>query len=120
MKGSRATGIVLLVAALHLSGLSLAAGPRCLGYVVAAYLSAVVVWGSFMMSTRKRRAVFALSVIVALAVQQVAYQVWKVQLGGFWWPLAQFCAVHLLIGVGAVRPIGHALRLGMSGERQTE
>jgi len=36
-------------------------------------------------------------------VQQVAYQIWKTQLGGFWWPLVQFGALQSLVAWGIWR-----------------
>jgi hypothetical protein len=39
-----------MIGGLHLAAVSFALGPRCIAYVVAAYLSAVVVWGSVLMS----------------------------------------------------------------------
>jgi hypothetical protein len=43
-------GLVAMIGGLHLAAVSFALGPRCIAYVVAAYLSAVVVWGSVLMS----------------------------------------------------------------------
>ncbi len=93
-------GLVAVIAGLHLAALSFALGPRCIAYVVAAYLSAVVVWGSVLISVGKRRLGIIVGVWLSVAVQQAAYQIWKGELGGFWWPLAQFGALQLLIAVG--------------------
>lgn len=99
MRGSRVTGIVALVAALHVAVLSLVFGPRHMSYALAAALSATLIWGGvLLLSERKRQAGFVAGLVVGLAVQQVAYRVWKAQLPGFWWPLAQFEAVHFLVG----------------------
>jgi hypothetical protein len=83
-----------------LAAVSFALGPRCIAYVVAAYLSAVVVWGSVLMSMGRGRLGFIVGVGLSVAVQQAAYQVWKGELGGFWWPLAQFGALQALIAAG--------------------
>jgi hypothetical protein len=110
MRGSRVTGIAVLVAALHLAGLSFALGPKCIPYIAAAYLTAVVVWGGVLMSTWKGRVGVIVGVGLSVAVQQVAYQIWKVELGGFWWPLAQFGALQLLIAVGISEVANRARR----------
>ena len=57
---------------------------------------------------------------LSLAVQQAAYQVWKAELGGFWWPLAQFFAVQLLVGVWVERAIRYALHSGGSDKQRAE
>ena len=100
-------GIVVLVVGLHLAALSFALGPRCMPYLAAAYLSAVAIWGGvFLLSNRKRRLGFWAGVVIGLVVQQAAYQIWKAELAGFWWPLAQFGALQLLVacGIGKTAP----------------
>ena len=82
-------------------------GPKCLAYLMAAYLGGVVIWGSLLMSERKRRVRLLVGVGLSLVVQQAAYLIWKGELAGFWWPLAQFFAVQLLIGVGVERAVGY-------------
>ncbi len=104
MKQSCITGIVLLVAALHVAVVSLVFGPRHVGYMVSAALSATLIWGGvFVLNGWKRPAGAVAGVVVGLAVQQVAYQVWKEQLGGFWWPVAQFGALQSLVAWGIWR-----------------
>jgi hypothetical protein len=93
-------GLVAVIGGLHLAALSFALGPRCIAYVVVAYLSAVVVWGSLLMGLGRRRLGFIVGIGLSVAFQQAAYQVWKGELGGFWWPLAQFGALHVMIAVG--------------------
>jgi hypothetical protein len=98
MRGSCVTEIVLLVAALHVAVASLVLGPRHAGYLMSAALSATLIWGGvFVLHERKRSAGAVAGVVVGLAVQQVAYQVWRSELGGFWWPLGQFWALQCLV-----------------------
>ncbi len=113
MRGSRVTGIVLLVAALHMAVVSIVFGPRCVGYMMSATLSATLIWGGvFLLDERKHRAGVVAGIVIGLAVQQVAYQVWWGQLGGFWWPLAQFGALQFLIAVGISQTAKPAPRIG--------
>lgn len=59
MRGSRVTGIVALVAALHVAVLSLVFGPRHMSYALAAALSATLIWGGvLLLRERKRQAGF--------------------------------------------------------------
>ena len=98
MRGSRVTGIVLLVAAVHVAVVSLVFGPRHPGYLISATLSATLIWGAvFLLHERKRQMGVVTGIVVGLAVQQVAYQIWRSQLGGFWWPLGQFGALQGLV-----------------------
>lgn len=111
MRGSRVTGLVVLVATLHVAVFSLALGPRCIAYIAAAYLSAVVIWGGeLLLNDRKRRLGFWAGVVTALVVQQVAYRVWKAELAGFWWPLVQFGVVQLLIAMAISEAMKQARR----------
>ena len=101
MKREELVRPALVIAALLLTAFSILHGPRHLGYIVATVLSGTLIWGvvSFL-SEQKRRAGTVAGVVVALAVQQVAYQVWKSELPGFWWPLAQFGALQFLVAYG--------------------
>jgi hypothetical protein len=104
MSGSRIGGIVALVAALHVAVLSLVFGPRHAGYMLTAMLSTTLIWGvAYVLSERRRGALLMAGIVVGLAVQQAAHQVWKVQLPGFWWPLAQFGALQFLLALGIRR-----------------
>ncbi|HEY5909869.1 MAG TPA: hypothetical protein VJA21_04615 [Verrucomicrobiae bacterium] len=104
MRGSSVTGIVLLVAAVHVAAVSILFGPRHAGYLMSAALSAALIWGGvFVLNKRKRPAGAVAGVVVGLAVQQVAYQVWSSQLGGFWWPVGQFWALQCLVAWGLWR-----------------
>ncbi len=112
--------LVAMIGALHVAVLSLALGPRCVPYLVAAYLSAVVVWGGVAMSAGKRRVAVMVGVGVTVAVQQAAYQAWKAELADFWWAVAQFLAVQWLVGMGVQRVIRNALGWGSSGAQHGE
>jgi hypothetical protein len=93
--------MVPVVAALHLAVVSFAFGPRCIAYIVAAYLSAVAVWGAvFLLSEQRHQVVWGVGLLVVVIIQQIAYRVWKAELPGFWWPLGQFGALHFPIAVG--------------------
>ena len=84
--------------------LSYAFGPRHSGYIFGACLSAVAVWGVvFLWNEQRRRRAMIVGVVLGLIVQQVIYQVWKAELPGFWWPLAQFAALQFLIAFGLGR-----------------
>lgn len=105
MKRASLFRLVAAIAAVHVAVLSMIFGRRHVGYILAATLSATLIWGVvFFLNERKRRAGGIAGVIVSLAVQQVAYQVWKAELPGFWWPLAEFGALQFLIGLGISRP----------------
>jgi hypothetical protein len=93
--------VLAVVATLHLMALSFAFGPRSAAYVLAAYLSAVTVWGSvFLMSQQRRHAEWVVGSLAIVIIQQIAYRVWKAELPGFWWPLVQFGTVQFVIAVG--------------------
>jgi hypothetical protein len=101
MKGQSLFRLMACIAALHVTVLSVAFGPRHMGYLLTATLSATLIWGVvFFLSERKRRRGVIAGVVVGLVVQQVAVHVWKAELPGFWWPLAQFGALQLLVACG--------------------
>ena len=90
--------LLACIAALHVAVLSFVFGLRHIGYLLTTTLSATLIWGVvFFLNERKRRAGFIAGVVLALIVQVVGYQIWKAQLPGFWWPLAQFGALQFLI-----------------------
>jgi len=104
MRGSRIAGIVAVIAALHVAVLSFVFGPRHIGYMLVASLSAALTWGVvFFLNERKRRAGFISGMILGLVVQVVAYRILKAELPGFWWPLAQFGALQFLVAYGIVK-----------------
>lgn len=106
MKNENPFRLMAVIAALHVAVLSVAFGLRHIGYVLAATLSATLIWGVvFFLSKRKSRAGIIGGVVAGLAVQQVAYQVWKAELPGFWWPLAQFVALQFLLAYGIGRTV---------------
>ncbi len=100
MREPRVTGIVVLVAALHVTVLSIVFGPGHVGYTVSAALSASWIWGAvFLLTARKRLVGLLAAVAVALAVQQVAYRVWRAELPVYWVPyvMAFSCAQVVLV-----------------------
>jgi hypothetical protein len=104
MKNESLFRLMAVIAALHVAVLSVAFGLRHIGYVLATTLSATLIWGVvFFLIEQKRRAGIIGGVVAGLAVQQVAYQVWKGELPGFWWPLAQFAALQFLLAYGIGR-----------------
>lgn len=105
--------ILAVVVALHLAALSFVFGPRHIAYILAAYLSALAVWGVvFLISDQKRSASWIVGSLAIVIVQQIAYHTMKSGLPGVWWPLAQFFALQFLIGIGVERTIGYAGRFG--------
>jgi len=99
MQPERLGRVAFVIAALHVLVLSIIFGPRHIGYILAGTLSATLIWGVvFVLDSQKRRAGVIAGVIAGLVVQQVAYQVWKAELSGFGWPLAQFGALQFLLG----------------------
>lgn len=106
MKNESLFRLMAIIAALHVAVLSAAFGLRHIGYVLAATLSATLIWGVvFFLDERKHRAGIIGGIVAGLAVQQVAYQVWKAELPGFWWPLAQFAALQFLLAYGIGRTV---------------
>ncbi len=112
--------LVAVIAALHAAVLSIAFGPKCIAYIGAAYLCAVVVWGGVAMSARRRRVAVMAGIGLTVAVQQAAYQAWKADLGGIWWAGVQFLALQWLIGAGVQRAIRYALGWGVSEPQHGE
>lgn len=91
--------VAFVIAALHVLVLSIFFGPRHIGYMLAAALSATLIWGAvFVLNRQKRWAGVIAGVMAGLVVQQVVYQVWRAELPGFGWPLAQFGALQFLVG----------------------
>ena len=104
MKSQSLFRLMACIAALHVAALSMVFGLRHMGYILSATLSATLIWGVvFFLNERKRRTGVMAGVAVALVVQQVTYQVWKAELPGFGWPLAQFAALHVLVALGVSR-----------------
>jgi hypothetical protein len=106
MKNESLFRLMAIIAALHVGVLSVAFGLRHIGYILAATLSATLIWGVvFLLKERLRRARIIGAVVAGLVVQQVAYQVWKAELPGFWWSLAQFVALQFLVAYGIGRTV---------------
>lgn len=93
--------ICALVAALHLAALGFACGPWHWKYLLATAISGVLLWGVLPALLSLRRWTGLLfGAALALAVEQMAFWLWRAKLGGVLWPLAQFASVHFLIGLG--------------------
>ena len=104
MNREKLARLALVIAALVGTALSILLGARHVGYILAAVLSATLIWGVVpFLNGQKRRAGMIAGVIAGLVVQQVAYQVWKAEPPGFWWPLAQFGALQFLVAYGIGR-----------------
>jgi hypothetical protein len=111
-RSERLWRLVAVIAGLHLFAVSIALGPRCIAYIVAAYLSAVAVWDVVSLARKERRRVgWVAGLLVIVVIQQMAYHRMKSALPGVWWPLVQFFAVQLLIGIGVARMIGCTCRM---------
>lgn len=104
MKVKGFTTIATVVVALHLAVLGFMFGPVAWQYLLVAVISGALIWsvGSVLMS-RRRWAGLLVGMVVALAVQQIAFRWWRGQFAGSWLPLAQFAALHVLIGLGLSR-----------------
>lgn len=64
-------------------------------------MSATLIWSTvFFLSGWKRLVGLIAGVVVALAVQQAACQIWRDLLSGNRWPRAQFAALQFLIACG--------------------
>jgi hypothetical protein len=107
MKSNNLFRLVAMITTLHVVVLSFVFGSRHLGYILVAALSAALTLGVvFFLDEQKRRAGFITGVVIGLVIQLAAYQIWKGELPGFWWPLAQFWAFQFLIayGIGRAAP----------------
>jgi hypothetical protein len=104
MSHVRIVGILAATAALHVIVLSLVFGLRHMGYMLAASVSSTLVWGTVFLAMKRRRPVIIITgIAICLAIQQLAYQAWKSELLGFWWPLAQFIALQFLVAYSLKR-----------------
>jgi hypothetical protein len=99
MKAKEFTTITVLVVALHVAAVSLAFEPIRWQYLLAAVLTAAVIWSLLpRLDSRRRWIGFLVGVALALAVQQVSSRLWRSQFNSVWPPLVQFAALHVLIG----------------------
>src|SRR5688572_696460 len=104
MKVNEFATIAVVVVALHVAALGLAFGPIRWQYLLVAGLSGAVIWSVLPRLVSQRRCIgFLVSVAVALAVQQAVFRLWRSQFTSLWPPLAQFAALHVLIGFGIHR-----------------
>ena len=62
------------------------------------------------MSKPKRQAAWVVGLLAIIIIKQIAYQVWKAELSGFWWPLAQFGALQFLTVAGISQAAEQARR----------
>lgn len=106
MRANRIADIILITIALHVLVLSILFGPRQVGYIVSATLSATWIWGVVFLTKKwHRRAGPFAGIVVGMAFQQVAYRYWKAELPSFWWAFAQFAAIQLLMGMWARKAV---------------
>jgi hypothetical protein len=74
MRGKRLFWFVAVMGALHVAVLSLVFGLRHMGYILAATLSATLIWGVVLfLNERRRRAGAIAGIVLGVIVQQVAY-----------------------------------------------
>ena len=98
MKTNTLARTTTVVVSLHLAILSFLFGERHIAYILVTTASATVIWGVvFFLDRRRRKPAIALGVLLAALIQQLAYSVWKPELGGFWWPLTQSASLQFLI-----------------------
>ena len=111
MKAKEVTTITVLIVALHVAAVSLAFGPIRWHYLLAAVLTAAVIWSLLPgLDSRRQWIGFLVGVALALAVQQLTFRLWRAQFTSAWPPLAQFVALHVLIGFSI-----HRLRAARPG-----
>ena len=104
MKAQGFTTIAAVVVALHVVALGFVFGPVTWQYLLVAVGSGVLIWGvGSALRSRRRWAGLFVGMVVAVAVQQIAFRWWRAQFAGAWLPLAQFAALHFLIGLGLDR-----------------
>lgn len=106
--------VISFVVVVHLGVLSFVFGPRRIEYALAAYFSAVFVWGIAFFLGGQRRVVIWMAIAVTIVIQQAAYHMMEWENFGFWWPLTQFFTVHFILA-GAAGGIVHACRAAISG-----
>jgi hypothetical protein len=98
MKSKNLFGLVAVIAALHVAVLSFVFGPRHLGYILVAALSATLPWGVvFFLNKQKHRTGIIVGAVIGLVIQLVAYQIWKGELPRYWLALAQFWSLQFLV-----------------------
>ena len=104
MKAKGFTTIATAVVAVHVAALGFMFGPVSWQYLLVAVISGALIWGLGSALVRRRRWVgLFVGMVVALAVQQIAFRWWRGPYAGAWLPLMQFAALHLLIGLGLDR-----------------
>ena len=93
--------IAAVVVAIHVAALGFAMGRLHWKYLLVTVISGVVIWCMVPTQFQQRGwAGWLVRCVVALAVQWAAFRFWREQLGGMWPSMAQFAALHFLIGIG--------------------
>ena len=105
MRGSCVTGIVLLVAALHVAVVSMRVWTAARGLPDVGDVERDVDLGRGVCVERAEAARRALSRVLSSAWPCSRWRIrsGRSQLGGFWWPLAQFGALQSLVAWGIWR-----------------
>jgi hypothetical protein len=81
-------------------------------------MSLWIIWPVvFLPSKQRLQAGWVAGLLVIVITQQIEYHTMKSGLPGVWWPLAQFFALQVLIGIGVERTINYAGRFGTAQER---
>lgn len=98
MKTEKLVRLATVIAALHVAVLSVIFGPRHIGYLLVAALSATPTWGVvFFLNEQKHRTGIIVGAVIGLVIQLVAYQIWKGELPRYWLALAQFWSLQFLV-----------------------
>ena len=98
MRTPKPVRIALLVVALHFFALSFFMWKPPAKYFFATCMASVVVWGTvFSRKEHRRRAGVVVGLGVALVIQQLIFQVWRSEMTGIWWPLAQFLSIQYVV-----------------------
>jgi len=104
MRAKGFTSVAAVVVALHSAVLGFMFGPVAWQYLLVAVISGALIWGvGWVLMSQRRWAGLFVGMVVALAVQQIAFRWWRGQFAGAWLPLVQFAALHVLIGLGLSR-----------------
>lgn len=99
--------MAVVVSALHVVVLSILFGSAHRTYLLVSVTSGIAIWTTVPLIFAHRRWVgIGAGVVLAIIIQQLAFRAWRAELAGFWWSLAQFAALQLLIGLG----MGKAVR----------
>jgi hypothetical protein len=93
--------------ALHLLVLSFFVSIPPAKYFFATCMGTVVVWGLvFSLKEQQRKVGIAVGLLLALVIQQLAFQIWRSELAGIWWPLLQFFSLQYVVILSLSRSSG--------------